>query len=109
MSESPSVSQVYSLLCGLLAKFRVVLIYLSICARKGDEIYHQLRRLGASLDWSRACFTMDQVRHQTIILIAAIQGANQLIKGNRGFSILLKDTLIQSIGELGIEPVTFDC
>ncbi|XP_062291672.1 valine--tRNA ligase, mitochondrial isoform X2 [Scomber scombrus] len=26
---------------------------------KGGEIYHQLRRLGASLDWSRACFTMD--------------------------------------------------
>ncbi|XP_029299052.1 valine--tRNA ligase, mitochondrial isoform X2 [Cottoperca gobio] len=25
----------------------------------GDEIYQQLRRLGASLDWSRACFTMD--------------------------------------------------
>ncbi|XP_026155453.1 valine--tRNA ligase, mitochondrial isoform X2 [Mastacembelus armatus] len=27
--------------------------------QKGEEIYHQLRRLGASLDWSRACFTMD--------------------------------------------------
>ncbi|XP_042362406.1 valine--tRNA ligase, mitochondrial [Plectropomus leopardus] len=27
--------------------------------KKGDEIYEQLRRLGASLDWSRACFTMD--------------------------------------------------
>ncbi|KAB5517774.1 hypothetical protein PHYPO_G00171030 [Pangasianodon hypophthalmus] len=26
---------------------------------KGDEIYRQLKRLGASLDWSRACFTMD--------------------------------------------------
>ncbi|XP_011617194.2 valine--tRNA ligase, mitochondrial [Takifugu rubripes] len=26
---------------------------------KGDEIYHQLRSLGASLDWSRACFTLD--------------------------------------------------
>ncbi|XP_036411227.1 valine--tRNA ligase, mitochondrial isoform X2 [Megalops cyprinoides] len=26
---------------------------------KGDEIYHQLRMLGASLDWNRACFTMD--------------------------------------------------
>ncbi|KAM4549628.1 valine--tRNA ligase, mitochondrial isoform 2-T2 [Fundulus diaphanus] len=26
---------------------------------KGEEIYHQLRQLGASLDWSRACFTMD--------------------------------------------------
>lgn len=30
--------------------------------RKGDEIYQQLRKLGASLDWSRACFTMDEVR-----------------------------------------------
>lgn len=27
--------------------------------KKGEEIYHQLRKLGASLDWSRACFTMD--------------------------------------------------
>ncbi|XP_062265343.1 valine--tRNA ligase, mitochondrial isoform X1 [Platichthys flesus] len=26
---------------------------------KGEEIYKQLRSLGASLDWSRACFTMD--------------------------------------------------
>ncbi|CAN9504193.1 unnamed protein product [Ophioblennius macclurei] len=26
---------------------------------KGDEIYQQLRTLGASLDWSRSCFTMD--------------------------------------------------
>ncbi|XP_076864558.1 valine--tRNA ligase, mitochondrial isoform X2 [Brachyhypopomus gauderio] len=26
---------------------------------KGDEIYDQLRKLGASLDWNRACFTLD--------------------------------------------------
>ncbi|KAG9279630.1 valine-tRNA ligase, mitochondrial [Astyanax mexicanus] len=26
---------------------------------KGEEIYHQLKKLGASLDWRRACFTMD--------------------------------------------------
>ncbi|KAM9838315.1 valine--tRNA ligase, mitochondrial [Aulostomus maculatus] len=26
---------------------------------KGEEIYQQLKSLGASLDWSRACFTMD--------------------------------------------------
>ncbi|XP_042562919.1 valine--tRNA ligase, mitochondrial-like, partial [Clupea harengus] len=26
---------------------------------KGDEIYGQLRKLGASLDWTRTCFTMD--------------------------------------------------
>lgn len=27
--------------------------------RKGDRIYLQLRRLGSSLDWERAAFTMD--------------------------------------------------
>ncbi|KAG8539260.1 hypothetical protein GDO81_021158 [Engystomops pustulosus] len=27
---------------------------------KGDRIYHQLRSLGASLDWDRSCFTMDE-------------------------------------------------
>ncbi|KAM3911774.1 valine--tRNA ligase, mitochondrial isoform 2-T2 [Leptodactylus fuscus] len=26
---------------------------------KGDRIYHQLKSLGASLDWERSCFTMD--------------------------------------------------
>ncbi|XP_045082525.1 valine--tRNA ligase, mitochondrial-like [Coregonus clupeaformis] len=31
---------------------------------KGEEIYHQLRELGASLDWSRACFTMDPAPQQ---------------------------------------------
>jgi len=29
--------------------------------RKGDRIYNQLQRLGGSLDWDRACFTMDNV------------------------------------------------
>ncbi|XP_037120247.1 valine--tRNA ligase, mitochondrial isoform X3 [Syngnathus acus] len=33
---------------------------------KGDEIYQQLRKLGASLDWSRACFTMDQGFSQAV-------------------------------------------
>ncbi|CAI9595211.1 unnamed protein product [Staurois parvus] len=27
---------------------------------KGDRIYHQLKSLGASLDWDRVCFTMDE-------------------------------------------------
>ncbi|KAK9405835.1 valine-tRNA ligase [Crotalus adamanteus] len=26
---------------------------------KGDRIYHQLKKLGSSMDWDRACFTMD--------------------------------------------------
>ncbi|CAF94693.1 unnamed protein product [Tetraodon nigroviridis] len=28
---------------------------------KGEQIYQQLRSLGASLDWSRACFTLDPI------------------------------------------------
>ena len=32
--------------------------------RKGDQIYHQLKKMGGSYDWDRACFTMDPVsRH----------------------------------------------
>ena len=27
---------------------------------KGDRIYNQLRRLGVSVDWDRACFTMEE-------------------------------------------------
>ncbi|AWO96362.1 putative valine--tRNA ligase-like isoform 3 [Scophthalmus maximus] len=27
---------------------------------KGDRIYHQLKKLGSTLDWDRACFTMDE-------------------------------------------------
>ncbi|XP_054620182.1 valine--tRNA ligase, mitochondrial isoform X2 [Dunckerocampus dactyliophorus] len=34
--------------------------------RKGEEIYHQLRKLGASLDWSRACFTMEKGFSQAV-------------------------------------------
>lgn len=40
-----------------------VLNVCSLCSdvRKGDRIYHQLKKLGSSLDWDRACFTMDSV------------------------------------------------
>ena len=37
------------------------LLGLLLLSRKGDRIYHQLRRCGNSLDWGRACFTMDDV------------------------------------------------
>ncbi|KAK9500425.1 hypothetical protein O3M35_001693 [Rhynocoris fuscipes] len=34
---------------------------------KGDRIYHQLRRLGGSLDWSRAAFTMDPKLSRAVV------------------------------------------
>lgn len=39
-------------------------IIMCVCVlfvRKGDRIYQQLKKLGSSLDWDRACFTMDPV------------------------------------------------
>ncbi|KAM7538822.1 hypothetical protein Aperf_G00000051237 [Anoplocephala perfoliata] len=33
---------------------------------KGENIYHQLRALGSSCDWSRACFTMDPKRSRAV-------------------------------------------
>lgn len=35
--------------------------FVPLPCRKGDRIYHQLKKLGSSLDWDRACFTMDPV------------------------------------------------
>ncbi|KAI5332288.1 hypothetical protein L3X38_022417 [Prunus dulcis] len=34
--------------------------------KHGSTILHQLRRLGASLDWSRECFTMDEKRSNAV-------------------------------------------
>ena len=33
--------------------------YFCISLQYGSAIYSQLRRLGSSVDWDRACFTMD--------------------------------------------------
>ena len=38
------------------------LTFYNAAFRKGDAIYDQLRRMGGSYDWDRACFTMDPVR-----------------------------------------------
>ncbi|XP_071948932.1 valine--tRNA ligase-like [Antedon mediterranea] len=34
--------------------------------QKGDEIYKQLKRLGASLDWTRERFTMDKIHSRAV-------------------------------------------
>lgn len=41
---------------------RHIIFLCPLPSRKGDRIYHQLRILGSSLDWDRACFTMESVR-----------------------------------------------
>lgn len=38
-----------------------------MCFRKGDRIYTQLRKLGSSLDWDRARFTMDERCSKAVI------------------------------------------
>ena len=39
---------------------------LLLLPRKGDRIYHQLRKSGCSLDWSRTFFTMDEVGYLSL-------------------------------------------
>ncbi|CAD5123228.1 DgyrCDS11590 [Dimorphilus gyrociliatus] len=34
--------------------------------QKGDQIYEQLRKLGGSYDWDRACFTMDEKLYRAV-------------------------------------------
>ena len=37
--------------------------------KHGDIILKQLRKLGASCDWDRTCFTMDEIRTQSVIKV----------------------------------------
>jgi len=42
--------------------------FLSYFCRKIKEIYDQMRRLGMSVDWTRACFTLDEVSNGLLAL-----------------------------------------
>lgn len=57
----------YSVVCQFFNSFNQKIL---LCPSKEEEIYHQLRRLGASLDWSRACFTLDPVSLQSFVRLA---------------------------------------
>ena len=39
----------------------IVLLARCASARYGDRIYQQIRKMGVSVDWDRAAFTMDEV------------------------------------------------
>ena len=41
--------------------------------RKGDRIYEQLRKMGVSVDWDRACFTMDPVSKNNRPLLGCLK------------------------------------
>lgn len=40
--------------------------YKLLLLRKGDRIYHQLKRMGSSYDWTRAVFTMDPKPYRAV-------------------------------------------
>ncbi|KAK9905265.1 hypothetical protein M0R45_000376 [Rubus argutus] len=51
----------------------MILVGINLCLKfgigrisMGAPILQQLRRLGASLDWSRECFTMDEKRSKAV-------------------------------------------
>lgn len=49
---------------------------------KGTVIYDQLRRLGSSLDWDRAVFTMDQVNGFKAVFLFISKHPNTHISQN---------------------------
>ena len=55
----PVISLTISLLLSVVTLYPTKECF--ILGRKGDRIYHQLRKSGSSLDWDRAVFTMDEV------------------------------------------------
>lgn len=52
--------------------------------RKGNRIYEQLKSLGSSFDWDRACFTMDPklVRAVTEAFVV-LHDAGDIYRSNR--------------------------
>ncbi|KAE8673595.1 Valine--tRNA ligase [Hibiscus syriacus] len=76
----------------------------------GGTILRQLRRMGASLDWSRECFTMDEKRSK-----AVTEACNRLYKEGliyRDFRLVNWDCVLRTaISDIGVpnyeKPVEF--
>jgi len=58
VSDSILMFHAVSFHCAIIPAISLYVVVIR-CFRKGDKIYLQLRKLGLSLDWTRACFTMD--------------------------------------------------
>jgi valyl-tRNA synthetase len=66
------------------------------CFRKGDTIYLQLRKLGLSLDWTRARFTMDPKLCQAVTeAFVRLHDEGVIYRGNRlvNWSCTLKSAI----------------
>ncbi|PSN35861.1 Valine--tRNA ligase [Blattella germanica] len=71
---------------------------------KGDRIYLQLRRLGSSLDWSRACFTMDPKLYRAVIeAFVRLHDEGYIYRSNR--LVNWSCTLKSAISDIEVDKV----
>ncbi|XP_063993363.1 valine--tRNA ligase isoform X1 [Diachasmimorpha longicaudata] len=71
---------------------------------KGQRIYNQLRRLGSSLDWSRACFTMD-AKHSRAVMEAFIRLHEQKVIYRSNRLVNWSCTLKSAISDIEVDKV----
>ena len=73
-------------------------------ARYGDTIINQLKRLGASCDWSRNAFTMDENFHEAVITVfvdmynkGLITRGKRLVNWDPHFETAISDLEVENI------------
>ncbi len=73
-------------------------------ARYGDTIINQLKRLGASCDWSRNAFTMDENFHEAVIKVfvdmydkGLISRGKRLVNWDPHFETAISDLEVENI------------
>lgn len=72
--------------------------------KKGDRIYHQIRKLGSSVDWERASFTMDpklsRAVKETFVLLhqeKLIYRSNRLVNWSCALNSAISDIEVSNL------------
>ncbi|XP_053381179.1 valine--tRNA ligase-like [Mercenaria mercenaria] len=74
---------------------------------KGDTIYNQMKKMGASLDWERACFTMDTTMSEAVTeAFVRLHDEGLIYRSNRlvNWSCQLKS----AISDIEVENVSLE-
>ena len=74
---------------------------------KGDRIFHQLELMGASLDWKRATFTMDEKHCRAVVhAFNRLHGSGLIYRGN--FLVNWSCSLHSAISDIEVDHVKLD-
>ncbi|XP_011497002.1 PREDICTED: valine--tRNA ligase isoform X2 [Ceratosolen solmsi marchali] len=75
---------------------------------KGDRIYDQLKKLGSSFDWERACFTMDPKLSRAVTeAFIQLHDDNLIYRSNR--LVNWSCTLRSAISDIEVDKIELTC